>query len=284
MVSLAPFFVPKWYTKINKWFVVFLILFLSQHKMKAILGQKKNMGQTFVGGTRIPVTYIQAGPCVVTQIKNNDKDGYWAVQVGYGTKRTKNISKPVKGHLKAAYKNDNEAARFLREIRVDKEPDFKVGDTIQLTDVIKKGDSISVTGVSKGKGFAGVVKRWNFGGGPRTHGQSDRLRAPGSIGQGTDPGRVRKGKKMAGRMGTQMTYVKNLIVVDVDKENNIIAVSGPVPGHRGSLLFLQKLESGKLEDLIEEAPEITEQEIPDEEQTGEKQEAQEEVKEEGKDE
>ncbi len=251
--------------------------------MQSILGQKKNMGQAFVGGTRISVTYIQADPCVVTQIKNNDKDGYWAVQLGYGTKKNKNISKPVKGHLQAAYKDNKKAARFLREVRFDKEPNLKVGDTISITDVIQKGDSVAVSGVSKGKGFAGVVKRWDFRGGPRTHGQSDRLRAPGSIGQGTDPGRVRKGKKMAGRMGTQMTTIKNLIVVDVNKDTNIIAVSGPVPGHRGTLLYIKKIGSGKLEELIEQAPEIEEQEVPEEEgnEKNDQSEQREEKKEEG---
>lgn len=234
--------------------------------MKAILGQKKNMGQTFVGGTRIPVTYIQAGPCVVTQIKNNKKDGYWSVQIGFGTKRTKTLTKPLKGHLKAAYKDKKEAARFLREVRLEEKPDFAVGDVIKITDVIKKGDVVAVTGVSKGKGFAGVVKRWDFRGGPRTHGQSDRLRAPGSIGQGTDPGRVRKGKKMAGRMGTQTTTIKNLIVTDVDEKKNEITVSGPVPGHKGTLLYIQKLASGKLDELVEEAPEIQEQKVPEEEE------------------
>lgn len=222
------------------------------------------MGQTFLGGTRIPVTYIQAGPCMVTQIKTSQDNEYWSVQLGFGTRRIKNISKPVTGHLKAAYKDKKKAARFLREIRFFEEPKFKVGETIKITDVFKKGDVVTVTGVSKGKGFAGVVKRWDFRGGPRTHGQSDRLRAPGSIGQGTTPGRVRKGKKMAGRMGTQTTTVRNLIVVDVNEDESILTVSGSLPGHRNTLLFIKKTGSGKLDQLIEEAPEIQQQEEPEE--------------------
>src|SRR3970040_834853 len=120
---------------------------------------------------------------------------------------------------------ENKAPRFLREIRVDASPDFKVGDVITLSDIFKKGDEIAVTGTSKGKGFAGVVKRWKCAGGPRTHGQSDRLRAPGSIGQGTTPGRVYKGKKMAGRMGQDTVTIKNLVVVDVEPEQGILSLS-----------------------------------------------------------
>ena len=151
--------------------------------------------------------------------------------------------------------------RFLREVRLDSEPEFKVGDIISVSDVFKKGDVIAITGTSKGKGFAGVVKRWGFHGGPRTHGQSDRERAPGSIGQGTTPGRVLKGKKMAGRMGGDRVTVKNLIVVDVDKEAGLIAVSGPVPGVPGGLLIIKKLAEGSLEELVEEAPQVEIQQV-----------------------
>lgn len=223
--------------------------------INTLLGAKKSMGQAFVKDTRVPVTWIKVGPCVVTQIKKRDRDGYWAVQLGFGEKRFKNITKPIQGHLKAAYKDSKKAARFLREIRLDKEPDLKVGDEISLSDVFKKGDLVSVAGTSKGKGFAGVIKRWGFKGGPRTHGQSDRERAPGSIGQGTDPGRVWKGKKMPGRMGRQTVTVKNLIVVDVDGEKGAISVSGPVPGNPGSLLTIHKIGTGALDELVEETPE-----------------------------
>ena len=220
--------------------------------LNTILGTKTKMSQTFVEGTRVPITLVKAGPCVVTYIKREDTDGYWAVQLGFGEKKTKNITKPLQGHLKAA----KSAARFLREVRVEKEPDLKIGDVIKLTDIFKKGDVVAITGVSKGKGFQGVVRRWKFAGGPKTHGQSDRWRAPGAIGQGTTPGRVRKGKKMPGRMGGDTIFVKNLIVVEVDSQKGEIAVSGPVPGGPGSLLVIKKLASGKLEELVQEAPEI----------------------------
>lgn len=213
------------------------------------------MGQSFIEGTRIPVTRILTGPCVVTQVKSNDIDGYWAVQIGFGEKKIKNITKPLQGHLKGAIK-DKKAPRFLREVKMIEPPKVKKGDLINVSDVFKKGDVVAVTGTSKGKGFAGVVKRWGFAGGPRTHGQSDRERAPGSIGQGTTPGRVRKGKKMPGRMGGNTSYVKNLIVVEVNTDKNEIALSGPVPGPYGNLLIIKRLASGKLEELVQEAPEV----------------------------
>lgn len=213
------------------------------------------MNQTFVEGTRVPVSLIKVGPCIVTQIKKEDTDGYWAVQIGFGEKKIKNLTKPQKGHLKGATK-DKLAPRFLREVGVESESKLKVGDVISVSEVFKKGDVVSITGTSKGKGFQGVVKRWRFAGGPKTHGQSDRLRAPGSIGQGTTPGRVWKGKKMPGRMGGESIVIKNLRVVEVDSENNQIFVSGPVPGTKDSLIIITKLASGKLDELVQEAPEV----------------------------
>ena len=241
------------------------------------------MSQTFVEDTRVPVTLINAGPCVVTHIKNEPKDGYWAIQLGLGERRIKNISKPNKGHLRGIIKGKF-APRFLREVRVDKKPDYKVGDKISVSDIFKKGDVVSVTGTSKGKGFAGVVKRWGFAGGPRTHGQSDRLRAPGSIGQGTTPGRVHKGKKMAGRMGHKQVTVKNLIVVDLDEENNVLSLSGPVPGIPGSFLIIKKIASGKLDELVKEEvqPQVVEGEAEGEEEEGVKEEKTEGKKDESK--
>ncbi len=226
--------------------------------INTILGTKQGMTAKYIEGTRVPVTNVLAGPCVVTQLKTEDKDGYWAVQLGFSQRRIKNISKPLQGHLKGAIK-DNKAPRFLREVRLSEQADLKVGDEVMLTQVLKKGDVISVTGISKGKGFAGVVKRHGFAGGPKTHGQSDRHRAPGSIGQGTTPGRVLKGKRMAGRMGGDTVTIKNLIVVDIDKEKNLLSVSGPVPGSPNSLLIIKKIKSGSLEDLVEEVPEVQEQ-------------------------
>lgn len=212
--------------------------------MNTILGIKKSMGQAFVKGVRVPVTKVVAGPCVVTQIKKIDTDGYWAVQLGFGEKKIKRVTKPMQGHLKGATKKKM-APRFLREVRLSEEPKFEVGDEIAVSDIFGEGDTVSVTGISKGKGFAGVIKRWGFAMGPRTHGQSDRLRAPGSIGQGTTPGRVWKGKKMAGRMGGNTVTVKNLKIISIDPKNNELTISGPVPGTTKGLLIIKKLRGGK---------------------------------------
>lgn len=212
--------------------------------MNTILGIKKSMGQAFVKEVRVPVTKVVAGPCVVTQIIREDKNGYWAVQLGFGEKKIKRTTKPMQGHLKGAIQK-KKAPRFLREVRLSEEPKFKVGDIITVSDIFSEGDKVSVTGTSKGKGFAGVIKRWGFAMGPRTHGQSDRLRAPGSIGQGTTPGRVWKGKKMAGRMGSDTVTVKNLKIISIDPKNNELTISGPVPGTPKGLLVIKKLRGGK---------------------------------------
>src|SRR3972149_9259794 len=184
-----------------------------------ILGQKGKMSQSFVEARRVPVTAVVAGPCVVTQLKTPEKDGYWAVQLGFQEKKIKNVTKPLQGHLKGAIK-DKKAPRFLREVRLSGDSGLKKGDQVLLSDVLKVGDFVAVIGTSKGKGFQGVVKRWGFHGGPRTHGQSDRERAPGAIGSGTTPGRVYKGKKMAGKMGVKRVTVKILKVLAVDREKN----------------------------------------------------------------
>jgi len=244
--------------------------------LNTLLGSKEKMSQAFVEDTRVPVTWVKVGPCTITQIKSEDKDGYWAVQLGFGERKTKNTPKPILGHIRGAYK-DNKAPRFLREVKLSEKPEFGVGDKITITDVFKRGDMVAVTGTSKGKGFAGVVKRWRFKGGPKTHGQSDRQRAPGSIGQGTTPGRVYKGKKMAGRMGNDTVTVKNLIVVKVDEVNEKLALSGPVPGKPDGLLMIKKLASGKLEELVEEAPQIEVQQEAEEVAAGDAKENQKEV-------
>jgi large subunit ribosomal protein L3 len=233
--------------------------------LDTIFGTKKNMGQTFVQDTRVPVTYVNVEPCVVTHIKNDEKDGYWSVQLGFGEKRIKKVSKPQKGHLRGVIKGKF-APRFLREVKVQEKPKYKVGDTVSVSDVFKKGDVVAVTGISKGKGFAGVMKRWGFAGGPRTHGQSDRERAPGSIGQGTTPGRVHKGKKMGGRMGHDQVTIKNLIVVDINEKENLLSLSGPVPGIPGGVLAVRKIASGKLDELVKEEiqPQIVEGEAEEE--------------------
>lgn len=226
------------------------------------------MSQAFVKGRRVPTTKILAGPCVVTQVKKMDTDGYWAIQLGFGERRIKTISKALQGHLKGAIK-EKMAPRFLSEVRLDNEPDLKVGDVVKVGDVLKEGDIVQVTGISKGKGFAGVVKRWHFAGGPRTHGQSDRERAPGSIGQTTTPGRVYKGKHMAGRMGGQQVTVKNLQVVSVNPETNEIALSGPTPGIPGKPLLIKKLLAGKLAGISEVQAQVVVEEAPEEKKEAE---------------
>lgn len=213
------------------------------------------MSQTFIEDTRVPITYIKAGPCVVTHVKSEKNDGYWSVQIGFEGRKEASVSKPLKGHLRGVIKEKN-APRFLREVKLDKKPDLKVGDKIRVSDVFKRGDLVRVKAVSKSKGFSGVIKRWGFAGGPRTHGQSDRQRAPGSIGQGTTPGRVWKGKKMAGRMGGKTIMISNLIVVSVDPESSEVALSGPIPGNRNGFVILEKIGSGKLKELVQETAQV----------------------------
>ncbi len=238
--------------------------------INTILGSKGTNSQTFIEGFKVPVTKVMVGPCVVTHIKSMDRDGYWAIQLGFSTKKAKNTSKPLQGHLKETSK-DNKFPKNLREIRVDKEPSVKVGDEVKVADVLKRGDVIAVTGISKGKGFAGVVKRHGFRGGPRTHGQSDRERAPGSIGQTTTPGRVYKGKRMAGRMGGARVTVKNLHIISVNPETNEVEISGQIPGTPGSLVLINKIKSGSLKELEHEVvAQVVEGEAPAE--AGEKKE------------
>jgi large subunit ribosomal protein L3 len=227
--------------------------------MQTLLGKKLRMSHTFIEGTRVPVTVVETGPCLVTQIKRQDSDGYWAVQLGFGTKKDKHSTKPLLGHVKSAQKDQPGSPRYLREVRVMEAPTFSVGDVITLNKIFRKGDVVTVTGISKGKGFAGVVKRWGFAGGPKTHGQSDRHRAPGSIGQGTTPGRVLKGKKMAGRLGSDRVSVSNLMVVDINPSANELWISGSIPGTKGSLIIVKKTKAGSLEDLVTEAPVVEEQ-------------------------
>lgn len=200
------------------------------------------MSQVFTAeGKRLAVTVVKTGPNIVTQIKTEASDGYNSLQLAWDTRNLRTLPKPQKGHLKGVIKDQKMAPKFLREVpRIDDE-EYKIGDQITPAQVLEAGDLVEVTGVSKGKGFQGVVKRWGFAGGPRTHGQSDRLRAPGSIGQGTTPGRVLKGKKMAGRMGNDQQTVKNLTVLKVDESTGELYLSGPVPGTNGSLLVINKI-------------------------------------------
>ncbi|MEK7152236.1 MAG: 50S ribosomal protein L3 [Patescibacteria group bacterium] len=197
--------------------------------MKFILGTKEEMSQIFTeDGTAIPVTLLSAGPVVVTQVKTGEKDGYEAVQVGYGAKNPRNINKAEKGHFKGLGN-----FRYVKEFRTAL-GGIKVGDSFDVSS-FEPGDVVEVSGVSKGKGFQGVVKRHGFHGGPRTHGQKHSEREPGSIGA-TGPQRVFKGTRMGGRMGADRVTVKRLKVVAIDKENNVMAVSGAIPGRRGTVI------------------------------------------------
>lgn len=205
--------------------------------MKGILGKKVGMTQVFgeAGGV-IPVTVIEAGPCFVTQIKTKERDGYGAVQLGLEETKPKRLTKGQMGHLQ---RNKLPPLRHLREIRMDDADQYEEGQKVRVS-IFDVGDRVDVTGISKGRGFAGVVKRYGFKGGPKTRGQSDRHRAPGSIGQTTTPGRVYKGKRMAGRMGNERVTVQNLEVVLVDPERNLLAVKGAVPGARNGLLLIKE--------------------------------------------
>ena len=201
--------------------------------LQGFLGKKIGMTQIFrEDGRVVPVTVIEAGPCVVTQVKTLQTDGYEAIQLGFGDIKRRN--KPQTGHLK-----NSKLSRYLREVSTDDTSEFEVGQTIGA-DIFEAGEKIDVIGKSKGRGFAGTMKRWNFGGGPRTHGQSDRARAPGSIGGGTTPGKVYKGLKMAGHMGNRRITVKGLEIVEVDTERNLLLVKGGIPGATNSLVQIRR--------------------------------------------
>jgi large subunit ribosomal protein L3 len=203
-----------------------------------IIGKKIGMTQLFQeSGETVAVTAIQAGPSVVTQVKSRDRDGYDAIQMGFIENKVKQsqLSSPEKGHLRGL-----ENVRYLREFRTDDISSVKRGDKVDVG-FLKQGDLINVTGLSKGRGFAGVVKRHHFAGGPKTHGQTDRHRAPGSIGATTFPGRVLKGKRMAGHMGNRRVTAPNLEVIQADPERNLLLVKGAVPGADGGLLIIEKV-------------------------------------------
>lgn len=204
--------------------------------IQGTIGRKIGMTQLFRDDGEVVVTTIEAGPCFVTQVKTEVKDGYNAVQLGFG--EAKQLNSPEKGHLK-------EIGQFehLREFSVDDVGSVKVGQKIDV-DMFKPGDLLDVTGISKGKGFAGVVKRYHFAGGPKTHGQSDRHRAPGSIGATTSPGRVLKGTRMAGHMGDRRVTARNLKLLEVDSARHLLLVKGAVPGARKGLLLIKKAGGG----------------------------------------
>ncbi len=202
---------------------------------KAILGTKLGMTQLFgEDGVLIPVTVIQAGPCRVIQKKTAENDGYDAVQVGFLEKKEKHTTKPLQGHFKKA---GTGYMRYLKELKLDQAADMNVGDEIKA-DIFAEGDSVDVTGISKGKGYAGTIKRWGTHRGPMTHG-SGYHRGPGSMGACSTPSRVMKGKKLAGHLGVEKVTIQNLSVVKLDAENNILAIRGAVPGPKGGLVIIK---------------------------------------------
>lgn len=204
--------------------------------LKGLIGKKVGMTQIFdEAGVAIPVTLIEAGPCYVTQVRTPDKDGYSAVQLGFVETKPKRLSGGQLGHLK---RNNLPPLRFLREFRV-KNPDVAEGDQVNVS-TFTVGDHVDVVGTSKGKGFMGGVRRYHFKGGPKTHGQSDRQRSPGSSSSTTTPGRVYKGRRRPGHMGDEQVTSQNLKVLLVDAERNIIGLNGAVPGAKGSLVVIKE--------------------------------------------
>lgn len=264
--------------------------------MIGLIGKKVGMTRIFgQAGESIPVTAIIAGPCRVVQIKTSEKEGYQAIQLGAFDRRKKLVRKPQLGHFSKA---GVETKAKLAEFRVGNVSPYRLGQELKV-DIFQEGDRVKVTGTSKGKGFAGVVKRWGFAGGPKTHGQSDRHRAPGSIGGASWPSRVWKGMKMAGRMGSERVTILNLKVVKVDLEQNVLLVKGAVPGARNGYLLIQRTteltsvpissekeekkakSEGKVEEKLQKvsAPEATASETPSssEEEVPKKEEAPQEV-------
>jgi large subunit ribosomal protein L3 len=203
-----------------------------------LLGKKIGMTQLFQeNGESLPVSILQAGPCFVTQVKTQEKDGYTALQIGF--EESRRLSKPQRGHLK-----NLPPLKHLLEVRTTDVANFQAGQKLNLS-IFNVGDLVDVSGISKGKGTAGVIKRYHFKGGKKTHGQSDRMRAPGSSGATTTPGRVLKGLRKAGQMGNVRQTTLNLEVVQVDAERNLMAVKGSVPGAANGLLFIRKARKQK---------------------------------------
>lgn len=207
--------------------------------MKGLLGYKRGMARIFNDkGLAVPVTVIEAGPCVVTQIKTTERDGYQAVQLGFGAIKEKRLTRAERGHLLAS---GGAPLRHVREFRLAGDADVALGDTLDVS-VFAPGDRIQVTAMSRGLGMAGTIKRHHFNRQRKTHGQSDRERAPGSVGAGTTPGKTIKGLRMAGRMGGERVTVRNLEVVVADPVRNLLAVRGAVPGFDGGLVVIRGLE------------------------------------------
>lgn len=212
--------------------------------MKGMIGKKVGMTQIFdAQGNVVPVTVIAAGPCYVTQVRTSDRDGYTAVQLGYDETKPARLTKGELGHLN---KKSLPALRVLREFRIKNDEVSAVSEgSVIKADVFAKGERVDVIGTSKGRGFAGTIKRHNFNRQPKTHGQSDRERAPGSVGMCEYPGRTLKGQRMAGHMGSDRVTIQNLEVVVVDAEKNLLGVRGSVPGARGGIVIIKPTARGK---------------------------------------
>jgi large subunit ribosomal protein L3 len=210
--------------------------------MTGLIGKKLGMTQFYnADGNVIPVTVIETGPCVVVQKKEAGRDGYTALQVGFGSKKSQRVNKALQGHMAKAGKG---AFEVLREFRLDDVSQYAVGQEIKVADLFKPGDLIDVSGTSKGHGFSGVIKRWSFGGFPGSHGTHEYFRHGGSIGNRSYPGRVRKGKKMAGHWGDEQVSVQNLEVVDVRPEQNLMLVRGAVPGAKRGVVVVRRAAKG----------------------------------------
>jgi large subunit ribosomal protein L3 len=206
--------------------------------MKGMIGRKVGMTQVFdEQGNVVPVTVIEAGPCYVTQVRDAERDGYAAIQLGFEETKPQRVTKGQLGHLQ---KNNLPALRILREFRVRNGESDELAEGAEIkVDVFSEGDFVDVIGTSKGRGFAGTIKRHGFARGPKTHGQSDRMRSPGSIGMCAAPGRTLKGQRMSGRMGNDRVTVQNLKVVRIDPDKNLLAVRGSVPGARGGIVIIK---------------------------------------------
>jgi large subunit ribosomal protein L3 len=205
--------------------------------MKGLIGKKVGMTQIFDGaGSALPVTLIEAGPCYVTQVRRPASEGYAAIQLGFGEVNPRRLTGGQLGHLK---RHELPPLRFLREFRAKTQEDLKEGDRVTV-EVFQVGDRVDIVGTTKGKGFAGAVKRYHFRGGPKTHGQSDRQRAPGARSSTTTPGRVYKGSRGPGHMGSDRVTSQNLRVVLVDPERNLLGVRGSVPGPRGAVIVVKE--------------------------------------------
>jgi large subunit ribosomal protein L3 len=210
--------------------------------VNTILGEKLGMTQVYDAQSRaVPVTVIKAGPCHVVQVKQPDADGYSAIQIAFGDIKAKQVNKPIQGHYAKA---GVEPARYLVEVRVDDPSAYEVGQKIVVSDVLEEGKLADVTGLSKGKGFQGVMRRHNFSGQGAAHGNHKKHRAPGSIGACATPSRVFKGMRMAGRMGGDQVTTLNLLIVGVDTERNLLMLRGAVPGANGSMVLIREAVKG----------------------------------------